>query len=343
MAAALIFRSVSAVVWAAALSAGLKLMLLLLYVPMRRERSTTPAPGVDAAQVREQFGYALPFAVSVLFERGLTSVHAFWVSAKVPDAVFAVYAAGVFQVPIVKGLVASIADVIIVRGSSLHEEGKGHELARIWRSAMGRIIVILVPIVAVCELMAPDIIGLVYGAQFAGSVPIFRIFLLALLFYSVIDHAILRAIGDTRFLIWAASAGFVASVVCLPILTRANLLLGGVTSFVIGLGVARLAGLVRVASELKINWTAALPVGRFLAATATSGLIAVPVYFLVENFDGHFVRLLVGGPTFLALYVGMVWVLRLIPRDEMAALAARFRPRELFGARNADNTEGPES
>jgi len=324
--AALVFRSVTSVVWVAAIVAGLRLTLLLIYVPLRRSGDAESAR-FNGTQLKAQFGYALPFALAVLFERALQSVHAFWVSSQVPDAVFALYAAGVFQVPVIKGFIASIAEVIIVRTSAVHKSGDTEELSRLWQSATGLIVVVLVPIMAVCEVMAPDIIGLIFGPDYVGAVPIFRVFLVGMLLYMIIDHAILRATGDTQFLIWSSAAGFVVSLLSLFVLTRFDLMLGAVSAFVLGLTVTRVMGLIRVASQLELEWTQVFPFKKALQAAFTAGLASLVVLLGLRFVHGHFLRLAVGGPALLGIYGALAWTFRLLPRAEVAALASRFDPR----------------
>lgn len=335
MGAAVVFRSVEAVVWAGVIAASTKVIALTLYVWIRG-REEDSRPRMDF--IGEQFHYALPFAVAVFFEAALASFHQFWVKGHVSDAVFAIYAAGSFQVPVIDMLVASVSEVVIVRAAAAWERHDLTELRRVWEGGMARLAVLIVPVWMVSEVLAGDVIGLVFGQGYLEAAPIFRIFLVALLLYMIIDHGILRATGDTRFLLKASAAGFFASAAALFVLARIDMMLGAVTSFVIGIAVMRLSGLWLVAKRLDISLTRAFPWRAFLSAMAAAGACAAGVWLVLlwvsgtflEQFAGtsmyHFVRLALGGPLFLASYAALVWTFGLLDRDELRRIIGRFVP-----------------
>ncbi len=333
--AALLFRSVEAVVWAGAIGASVKVVALLIYVSFRG-RGEASNPRADL--MREQFKYALPFAVAVAFEAALASFHQFYVKGHVTDSMFAIYAAGSFQVPVIDMLVASVAEVVLVRASAAWERNDLVELRRIWEGGMARLAIMIVPVWMISELLAPDVIGFVFGPTFLDATWIFRLFLVALLLYLIIDHAILRATGDTGYLLKASAAGFISSVVALFLLAPHNLMIGAILAFVIGIAVVRFSGLYLVARRLQIPLSRAFPWKPFLAANLTGLAVAIPVagvmWWATDQFIQplwgsryyHMFRLLIGGPLFLAGYAGLAWAFRLVDRDELVAVLRRFLP-----------------
>ncbi len=335
MGAAVMFRSVEAVVWAGVITAAVKLIALATYVAIRGRSEESRPRGKLLA---EQLNYALPFAVAVFFEAALASFHQFYVKGQVTDAVFAIYATGVFQVPVIDMLVASVGEVVMVRAAAAWERHDLTELRRIWEGGMARLAILIVPLWAASELLAPDVIGLVFGPAYLDAAPIFRIFLIALLLYLIIDHAILRATGDTRFLLKASAAGFFVSVGALFILAPIDLMIGSVVAFVLGIAVVRFSGLYLVARRLQIPLRRAFPWRAYLSANAAALAAAVPTVlalywasrlFLQPYADGslyHLFRLLIGGPLFLGTYGALVWRFELVDRDEVIGVMRRFFP-----------------
>ncbi len=215
--AALLFRSIAAVVMAAALIAALRVIFLLAYITARRYGDS---PGPSWSSTREQLSYSLSFWVALLFQVGLRNGHAYFVMAVVPTSVFAIYAVGIFQLPVVAHVVDSVAAVMIVRASEAFKSGDFHTLRGVWKRATLWLLVGLVPVWAGAQFFAGDLILVLFGPTYVGAVPVFRIFLTFLLLRVILDHGILRATGDTAFLARANAAGFLTSVIALPLLTQ---------------------------------------------------------------------------------------------------------------------------
>ncbi|MCG8467706.1 MAG: oligosaccharide flippase family protein, partial [Gemmatimonadetes bacterium] len=78
IAAALLFRSVGAVVAAAALIGMLRVAFLLGYMGFRR---IPGSPGISWASIKEQLAYALPFWSALLLQVGSRRTHAYYVMA----------------------------------------------------------------------------------------------------------------------------------------------------------------------------------------------------------------------------------------------------------------------
>ena len=332
--AAVLFNSVEAVVWAGTLAAGTNVIALVIYVYFRGQGE----PSKPQAQlIRDQFRYALPYAVVVVFEVALASFHQFYVKGHTTDAIFGIYAAGVFQVPVIDLLVMSVAEVVLVRAAAAWERNDVAEMRRVWHGGIARLATLVVPVWIISEVLAADVVGFVFGPTFIEAAFIFRIFLVALLLYLIIDHAILRATGDTKFLSQATAAGFIASVVALLLISPHDLMLGGVLSFVVGIAVMRFSGLFLVARRLDIPLMHAFPWKAFLSANAVGLAAAIPAAlamwgaseFLLHDIEGrwyHFYRLLIGGPLFLAAYGTLAWTFHILEREEITRIVGRFIP-----------------
>jgi len=320
--AALLARSLEAVLWAAVAAIALRGAWLLVYVRIRRD------PGHKARarrDLRGQFGYALPFAAAVLFQTGLARFHEYYVAASVSPERFAIYAIGVLHIPVITLLAQSVAEVMIVRAAQAYRAGDRGELRRLWHAAVGRLAVFLLPCWALAELFTPELIGILFGPAYLGSVPIFRIFLATILLMVVVDHGILRATGDTPYILKTNVAGFAASVVAVALLAKISVVLGAVTGYIVGMIALRALGLVKVAARLGLRFRDLLPwreLARVAAAILISSGLAATTFLLPHAL----LRILCGSAVFAGVYLVIVLRWELIPRGEIRAILTRFIP-----------------
>ncbi len=319
---ALLVGTLRSVVWAAIAIAIVQGTWLLLYLQFRRSGAPRRA---NVGDMRSQLRYSLPFALAVLFEIGLARFHEYFVAAHASSAEFAIYAVGILQIPLVAWLVQSVVEVMLVRSASAHEAGDRKELRRVWLMAVERLAVVLFPCWAAAELLGTDLIGILFGTSYLPAVPIFRAFLFLILLMIVVDHGVLRATGDTRYLLKASAAGFAVSVAAVFAFGSQTLFLGAVVGYLAGVFTARGLGLLKVGERLELHWLELLPwrlFGRLAIAVGLSAIVASPALTLAHPA----LRLLSGSFLFALIYVAIALRWQLVPRDELTALLARFIP-----------------
>ena len=329
--AALWFGTVYAVAWAAVISGGLRAVVLLAYLVYRQ---APDSDRVNWPDWKHQVQYAVPFGIAILFDQGLIRGHQFFVSGSVSPADFAIYAIGVFQIPVIGTLVSSVAEVVIVRAAPAYQAHKLDELRQLWTAALKPLAVMLIPIWILLELVAPELIRVLFGHDYGHSEPIFRVFLIAIVVHIILDHGILRATGDTRFLVWANATGFVTSLLGLFVLTRWDLMLGSVWAYILGLIVIRLLGLMKVASRLEMRLVDSLPWRTLFQAGLAAGGSAATAHIIMQFFESDWARLAIGSVIFMGVYGSMVWVFRLLPRQQITDLT-----RRLYGAKDSEPTD----
>ena len=319
--AAVLFRSLTAVLWAVILAAAVHALWLIVYMRWRR---TPDASAVNILDFAKQLRYALPFSVAVIFQTGLQAFHQYYVAASLSAAEFAVYAIGVLQIPVLGMLVHSVVEVMLIRVSAAHKVKDLAEMTRVWGTTLERLAVIVVPSWVLAELVAPDLIVVLFGPAYAGSVLIFRIFVIAILLMMIVDHGILRATGDTPYLLVTNVVGFIASVVAVVALARFSMLLGGVIGYVLGVLVMRAMGLAMVARRLGVSfarllpWVALARVG--LAAAISAGVAATGL-----TLELPILRLAAVIGLFCVAYTTIVLYWDLLPREELRMILNKLR------------------
>src|SRR5262245_8990150 len=112
--AALAFHSVRAMIWAAAIQGILQILFMFAYIHRRfGRRFLRFRDAFDLELFKAQIGNALPYGLGGFAQTAQGDLHSFMVSRYFPPAGFAVYSAGLFQLPLLGLLTSSFRDALI--------------------------------------------------------------------------------------------------------------------------------------------------------------------------------------------------------------------------------------
>lgn len=309
---------------------------------------TSHGPLWDRTLLRQQLAYAAPFGGSVLLAKPTQSAHQYAVSAMVEPSLFALYAVGCFQLPLVDLLYTPTTEVLMVQLGELDKANRLHEAAEAFRSAAARLAYVFTPMAAVLFVSAPEFIGALFGPKYLAATPIFRVSVCGVLMSILPIDGALRSRNHTRHIFWAAVAKAVAMVPLAYFGVRSFGMLGGILSWVLGetfgkvvlgwkLPEALAAPGQRVGFSDCIPWRA---LGRAAAASAVGigGALAAKAGMAAMGLEpaGGFLHrvipLALEGGAFCLAYVAVlprfgVDLRGLIPRRKPAPAAELAEPR----------------
>ena len=124
---------------------------------------------------RAQWVYTLPFALAVGLEVLQANLHFYVVAARFDAAMFAVYAVGCLQIPLVDVMTTSSANVMMVKMAEEGFERRGGAALALWHDTMRRLALVIFPLVVFLLVMARDIIALLFTSRYLDSVPVFML------------------------------------------------------------------------------------------------------------------------------------------------------------------------
>jgi O-antigen/teichoic acid export membrane protein len=163
---------------------------------------TRGAPILQRTLFREQVKYALPFGAAMLLAMPQQQFHQYVVAVATNPAVFAIYAVGCFNLPIVDLLYSPTSELLMYRIGELERLGRpAREAADSFREASGKLAYAFLPIAAGLFAIAPSFLSLLYTERFAEAAPIFRIALIVVVLACVPVDGVLRAKAKTRTLL----------------------------------------------------------------------------------------------------------------------------------------------
>lgn len=283
VAVALWTRELTLVLVAVVLGLCLRLLSLVAYlVWRRREHADDREPAATGAQLR----YALPFHSAALVGMARDQLHAYFVATQYATAQYAVYAVGVTPLPFLDKITQSVAEVVVVDASKNFALGRLDEVRRVWWRGSYGIALALVPAFVICEIFAADILTFLYGADYAASAPVMRVYLFVLLLSIPLSSVLLRASASPRAMIAADLLSLVGAISTLFLAATATSLgpLGAVLSMVVGLAVFHAVAGYTVARRVGVGLRTFLPwrdLGRLfalcLAGAGLAGLATWPL------------------------------------------------------------------
>jgi len=196
LAAAIVFDSVEALIYAGLIHGIIQSMVLLWYVSSR-------FPGFwrafDWSLTVKQIAYALPFGIAGLLYTIQTDLHNYFVSNRFSAATFAIYSIGVAQLPLVGILRDSVSSVILPRISYLQEQNQPREIVVLLANAIRKLAAVYLPIYVVLLVTGREFLTFMFTSAYARSWPIFAINLTLLPISLIEVDAVVRAYERHRF------------------------------------------------------------------------------------------------------------------------------------------------
>lgn len=307
---------------------GCRLIALAIYL-RRIQVSLFSLPRWD--HINHQLRYSLPFGLALIVAAVADSLHLLVVSHLYDPVLFAVYAVGCLQVPLVAVAFSSIADVTLVRVTELRKEDRFQEVVHLIGISATKLCLILLPLYAWLTLNASDLIVLLFTEQFRQSVEVFIVFLMIIPLTAIGVDYCPQAFSDMRYLFRAHLQRLVLNGVLLWALIPVLGLAGAALASVLAMAVMKAVLLRRVSHLLRVPLRGLLPwtrLGGIFAVSLTVAVLAwIGTHALAFDRAG---RLLFSGIVFVSGYGVLVWNLDMIASEEkqwvkrIAGKAIRF-------------------
>jgi O-antigen/teichoic acid export membrane protein len=318
LAAAIVFDTVEALIYAALIHGVVQSFVLIWYVASRFPGFWR---GFDWSLTGKQVAYALPFGLAGLLYTIQTDLHNYFVSNRYSAEVFAVYSIGVAQLPLVGVLRESVGSVILPRISFLQGQGQTREIIVLLANAIRKLAAVYLPLYVFLLIAGRELLTVMFTSAYAASWPIFAINLTLLPLSLIEVDAVVRAYETHRFFLLKVQA--VLSVVMVFALwygiTRFGLV--GAITVVVGVNsLLRAVLAVRFGHVLGVNRHDLLllkDVGKLAVAAVAAGIVCLLVRSLMMTSNPRplFVLIACAG-SFAAVYLPAMLLLRVPTSDE---------------------------
>lgn len=173
------------------------LALFLKNWPVRKARKVK-----SCFSYRDILEYTIPLMGASIWGIIINSSDQFFISRYFGREVFADFANGSLELPIVSMVIASTATVltpVFVRKVHFGGDNFKDEIIVIWKSVLSKTVKIIYPVVAFCFCFADMIIAVLYGEQYRDSAYFFQIKLIVNFFTVMTYGPLLFAINGQKF------------------------------------------------------------------------------------------------------------------------------------------------
>ena len=199
------------VVWATVVYAGLRFLIrtgLLL-----KGVNWSASQWTRSLFFLEQLGYSLPLFVTSLVGFIGNLLDKAIIAAFFNPAHYAIYTVGALEIPLDVIFQASVANVLRASLPPLIRQGNMAEVVRVWREAVRKLAIIVLPSFVFLFGFSHDFITLLFTNKYVESVNIFRIYLCLLPLYMFVFSVIPQVFGKTKLNLYIAATATVAHII----------------------------------------------------------------------------------------------------------------------------------
>ncbi|MCD6365044.1 MAG: oligosaccharide flippase family protein, partial [Planctomycetes bacterium] len=284
IAAVAAFGSLFSVVAATALGAGLALIAgVFLVFRIYRRGSITPA----VAGLRRQIVYAAPLGLAAVFGSMMGYIDRVLVSMMVSPAEFAEYDNGAIRLPLLPIVVMSVTAVLLPELTRMYKSGDKAGMLRIWQAAMIKSSYVVLPAAVFLMILADDAVVLLFSDRYAGSVPIFRVFLVLLPFQMVSYGPVFHASNNNRKIVLINAVTLVIHIPLLFFFVRHMGIMGAaITTVFSQVAIRILLHIVFIANIVERPVARVIPLDKLMGVLIAAMLLALPLA-LRYTFDGY--------------------------------------------------------
>lgn len=318
----LVFHQLSWLLRGAVLVAFLRVLLTVFYFRREFRGGFTP----DWVLFKSQLAYAMPFAAAVLVEIVQASLPQYVVSNLFNPAMFAIFAIGCLQIPLVEFAAAPTSDVMMVKMQEKLAAGRKPAVVAIWLDTTWKLALLFFPLVVFCVVSARQIIVLLFTEKYIASVPIFIAWSTMTLLSTLQVDGVMRVFAQTRFLLALNVMRLVIIAGLLKWSLSAFGLLGPALAIVLATLAFKAAALIRMKKLLEISASQLLPWGSMAALLAASAGAGIAAWAVKSQMHAAAVPLLFSmGMAFTITYAASVWHFGLLNSGEKLAVATWAR------------------
>lgn len=179
-----------------------------LYIIVKYSKKFTDNYKDVIVPLRSQFKFAIPLALSgVLWLLG-REIDKYIIAHYLNPGDLAVYARGAVEIPLVQIFAATIAQVYLPNWVTLFDKKDYGALIANWHVTITKTALIMFPVFVMFQIIGYDFIVLMYSEEYAGSVPIFMIYLFLVPLQLTEYTAVVESSGKTILI----SLGYVIQI-----------------------------------------------------------------------------------------------------------------------------------
>ena len=299
------------------------LFLMLRAVPRGVESRPT------RAGMASQLKYAVPIGLALMMEGIALSIDQVLVSALCRPEEYAVFVNGAMEIPFLKVITAAATAVILPELVAFYKEGRKADALALWRKGARKVSFLLLPLGGVLFVVAPELMTVLYSAEYVESARPFRIYLLLLPARLVFFTAIFQAANRSDLILKRA----VGTLILNTAVSYPMILFFGVEGAAWGTVIVFWIYVYPYCTVcgsrfLDTRWFGLMPyrhLGLVMLAIVLAGVAAMQARPLFSSFDALVAGFLIGGVYAIVLGPLLILFCRADVKEHGAALQRALR------------------
>lgn len=171
--------------------------------------------------MRAQLAFAIPLGIASLLGTLSTQLDKLIVSAMCTPRDFAIYTTGALELPLIGIITGAMSAVVLPDLTRFHRAGTPEKIIALWQRAMNLALLLLTPAMFAVLLAGPELIIVLFSADYAEAATPLRIYALTLPLRAAVYGSVLMATGHTRQITLSAAFGLALNALLSVIAVRA--------------------------------------------------------------------------------------------------------------------------
>jgi O-antigen/teichoic acid export membrane protein len=324
-------HDVQTIIWALISLEAVRVLGAAAFIVAKDRSATEPAL---TEPWREQLRYCLPSGTASVLSTLKSNLSSIAVAKVLGAVALAQYSIGRFGEPVVITLRNSVSAVVLPEMVQRHRSSREDSLA-LWKRATVVNTILLFPAVVLVERFARPLVETVFGRSYAAAALVLQIYMLGVIRECFDFSPALRAVNQTRPLVWSNVASLLACGVMLAVLVPSGGVAGAMAAVVISmvveavwLGWATMRHFGSSLGEL-IPWANTAKVA--LAAVIAGAVLATSTWIQTFGPAG----IVLASIVYLAAFVLLLLALRVPEAHLLLAWARRLVPSLVGASRRA--------
>jgi len=288
----------------------------------------------DLEMLRTQASYALPLGLSSLALKLQNDLPHYFVAHAFGASAYAIFAVGVFNLPLIGLLRESVGSVMLPRVSRLEEDADPREILLLLARVARKLAIVYFPMYVFLIVTGREFITLLFTRQYVASWPIFAVYITVIPAGVLVLDPITRAYAEQRFFLLKLRLVLFAIMAAVFALGIARLGLVGTITVVVLVQVAGTVGAsVRLGHVMRLrraDFAVFAVLVRIAAAAAGAGVVAAAVRWMLLP-AAPIAILAVCGLFFAAAYGAALLTAGIVDREDWAVVRDLFDRRRVRG------------
>jgi O-antigen/teichoic acid export membrane protein len=301
-----------------------QIVVLIIYM-----RSKFPGfwRSFDTTTLRTQASYALPLGLSSLVFKLQTDVPHYFVAHAFGASTYAIFAVGVFNLPLIGLLRESVGSVMLPRVSRLEQDEDRGEIVLLLARVARKLAIVYFPMYVFLLIVGREFITLLFTSQYGASWPIFAVYITVIPAGVLVLDPITRAYAGQRFFLLKLRLVLFAMMMAVFALGTTRLgLLGTIVIVVAVQVIGTAATAVKLSRVMQLHAADFAPfavLGRIVAASVAAGVVCAATRWALMP-AAPFTIVVVCGVFYAGAYGAALLAARVLDRDDWAVLRGVF-------------------